>query len=156
MRSTINFTYYEKRADNIIGLASELCRTEQDDLPHLIWTLKALKYISINHEDQRVFFQFKTIIDILVGFFRFIWIPMLWVYSYYKYVYSYSAGIDFRRQNLTSTDVRFWRLKSIPALQGLNPQNSYLPLPCLHQDAVFDVLVDYLDNHSGPHAGRIS
>ena len=28
-------------------------------------------------------------------------------------------GIDFRRQNLTSTDVRFWRLKLIPALKGL-------------------------------------
>ena len=25
----------------------------------------------------------------------------------------HSAGIDFRRQNLTSADVRFWRLKSI-------------------------------------------
>ena len=41
---------------------------------------------------------------------------MTWVYSHYKYVCSYSAGIDFSRQNLTSTDVRFWRLKSIPAL----------------------------------------
>ena len=41
---------------------------------------------------------------------------MLWVYGHYKYFYSYSAGIDFSRQNLTSTDVRFWRLKSIPAL----------------------------------------
>ena len=29
---------------------------------------------------------------------------------------SYSAGIDFGRQNLTSVDVRFWRLKSTPAL----------------------------------------
>ena len=28
----------------------------------------------------------------------------------------YNAGIDFSRQNLTSVDVRFWRLKSIPAL----------------------------------------
>ena len=28
---------------------------------------------------------------------------------------SYSAGIDFRRQNVTSVDVRFWRLKTIPA-----------------------------------------
>ena len=28
----------------------------------------------------------------------------------------YSAGIDFSRQNLTSVDVRFWRLKSIQAL----------------------------------------
>ena len=44
---------------------------------------------------------------------------MLCVYCNYKYFYSYSAGIDFRRQNLTSTDVRFWRLKSIPALNGL-------------------------------------
>ena len=28
----------------------------------------------------------------------------------------YSAGIEFSRQNLTSVDVRFWRLRSIPAL----------------------------------------
>ena len=26
---------------------------------------------------------------------------MLWVYDHYKYFYSYSAGIDFSRQNLT-------------------------------------------------------
>ena len=44
---------------------------------------------------------------------------MLRVYGHYKYFYSYSAGIDFRRQNLTSVDVRFSRLKSIPALKGL-------------------------------------
>ena len=31
----------------------------------------------------------------------------------------YSAGIDFSRQNLTSVDVRFWRLKSTPALKEL-------------------------------------
>ena len=42
------------------------------------------------------------------------------VYSDYKYFYQdYSAGIDFSRQNLTSTDVILWRLKSIPALYGL-------------------------------------
>ena len=29
----------------------------------------------------------------------------------------YSAGTDFKRQNLTSVDVRFWRLKSIPTLK---------------------------------------
>ena len=27
---------------------------------------------------------------------------MLWVYGHYKYFDSFSAGIDFRRQNLTS------------------------------------------------------
>ena len=30
---------------------------------------------------------------------------------------TFSAGTDFRRENLTSIDVRFWRLKSIPALK---------------------------------------
>ena len=30
------------------------------------------------------------------------------------FFYFYSAGIDFSRQNLTSIDVRIWRLKSIP------------------------------------------
>ena len=31
---------------------------------------------------------------------------MLRVYDHYKYVYSYSAEIDLRRQNLTSVDVK--------------------------------------------------
>ena len=50
---------------------------------------------------------------------------VLWVYGHYKYVYSYSAGIDFSRQNLTSTDVRFWRLKSVPALKELKQDKCY-------------------------------
>ena len=48
---------------------------------------------------------------------------MFWVYGRYKYFYSLSAGNDLRRQNLTSTDVRYWRLKSIPALWGINCGN---------------------------------
>ena len=59
---------------------------------------------------------FEIVINVLVRSFRFIWIPMLWVYDDYTYFSCYSARIEFRRQNLTSTDVRFWRLKSIPAL----------------------------------------
>ena len=39
---------------------------------------------------------------------------MLWVYSSYKYFYFYSAGINFRRQNLTYTDVRFLTYKGDP------------------------------------------
>ena len=50
------------------------------------------------------FFQFAVIINDLDSSFRFIRLPMLWVYSHYnKYFYSFSAGIDFGRQNLTST-----------------------------------------------------
>ena len=47
---------------------------------------------------------FEMIINVLVSSFRFIWIPMLWVYDNYTKAHSYSAEI-FRRQNLTSTDV---------------------------------------------------
>ena len=46
--------------------------------------------------------------------------PMLWVYGHHKYVYPFSAGVYFIRQNLTSTDVRFWRIKSVPVLKGLH------------------------------------
>ena len=77
------------------------------------------------------FFRFEIVINVLVISFRFIWIPMLWVYYQYEYVYSYSAGIDFIRHNLTSTDVRLWRLKSIPALQG-SIDNLILLMQCLN------------------------
>ena len=35
----------------------------------------------------------------------------------------FNARSDFRRQYLTSVDVRFWRLKSIPALEELKIYN---------------------------------
>ena len=37
------------------------------------------------------FFQFEIIINVFVSSFRFIWIPILWFYDYYKYFYSFSA-----------------------------------------------------------------
>ena len=39
---------------------------------------------------------------------------------HYKYFFCFSAGIVFIRQNLTSSDVRFWRINTVPALKGLN------------------------------------
>ena len=68
-------------------------------------TLEALDYFCKNQEGQRCFFQFETIINVLVSSFRFIWIPMSWVYDLRKYYDSPCAGIDFRRQTLTSTAV---------------------------------------------------
>ena len=47
------------------------------------------------HGDQW-FVQFKIIINVLVSSFRFIWMPMLWVYGHHIFI----------RQNLTSTDRR--------------------------------------------------
>ena len=80
-------------------------------------------------------FQFEVILNVLSSSSRFIWIPMLCVYGYYNsalfeylcygstviiIVNSFSAGIDFRRQNLTSIDVKIWRPSLVPALKGLN------------------------------------
>ena len=66
--------------------------------------------------NKNIFFGFEIITNLLVRSSRFIRIPLLWVYDRFKRNYSYSAGIDFRRPNPTSTDVRFRRLKSIPVL----------------------------------------
>ena len=52
------------------------------------------------------------IIHVVVSSFRFIWILMLWVYGQYKYFTLSVRG--------SISDVRFWRLKSFPALTGLN------------------------------------
>ena len=59
--------------------------------------LKAVNFLYINYSLHQRVFKFKNIINVLDSSFRFIWIPMLWVYDRYKYFYSYSAGIYFRR-----------------------------------------------------------
>ena len=53
---------------------------------------------------------------------------MLWVYVYYKYFNSSSAGIDFGCHNVTCTDVRFWRIKSIPALEELHRHSEMMSM----------------------------
>ena len=62
------------------------------------------------------YFQFETIINVFFSSFRFIWIPMLWVHAIYNFFNYFSAGTVFRRQSVTFTDVRFWRLKTVPEL----------------------------------------
>ena len=58
-------------------------------------------------------------INVLVCYLRFIWIPMLLcIYGRYQYFDYYSAGYVFRRQNLTSIDVRLWRLKILHRWKG--------------------------------------
>ena len=49
-------------------------------------------------------FKFKIIKIVLISSFCFIWIPMLWTYGNRKYFNYFSAGIDFRRHNMTSKD----------------------------------------------------
>ena len=40
-------------------------------------------------------------------------------YSHYTHLNYFSAGTVFIRQNLTFSDVRFWHIKTVPALKGL-------------------------------------
>ena len=79
-------------------------------------TLTTQKYFFINHGDQRVLL-FEIIISVLFSSFRFILIHMLWVYDHYNCFNSFRARTVFRRQILTSTDVRIWRLKTVLALR---------------------------------------
>ena len=62
--------------------------------------VKALEYFHMNHGDQRLFFRFEIIVNILVSSLRFIKIHMLWVYGHYKCFNSFSAGTGFIRQNV--------------------------------------------------------
>ena len=87
------------------------------------WSIGILSY---KPWTPKFFFQFEVIIsniyrevNVLVSSFCFIWIPMLWFYGHNIYFNSFSAGIDFIRQNLMSTAVRFWRIKTVPVLKGL-------------------------------------
>ena len=74
------------------------------------WSAEIFSYKPL---EQKGFFQFEIIINVLVSSFCFIWIPQLCVYGHYNFSI---ISLWDRHQNLTSTDVRFWCLKSIPAL----------------------------------------
>ena len=91
--------------------------------------------------ETKGFFRFEITINGLVSSFRFILIiHVLWVCDHYIYIISFSTGGDFRRQNLTSTDVRFWHLKSIPALKGLitsGVSDAYFQDPARYADTDF-------------------
>ena len=69
-------------------------------------------------------FNVNLTINVLVSSFRFIWIPLLWVHNHYKYftVSVWRSTLDFRSTSESDVyDVRFWRLKTVPALKGLKP-----------------------------------
>ena len=81
-----------------------------------LFNSSTLKYLCMNYGDQRVFLIWIHI-NVLVGSFRF--------FEYLCYGSTaiihifFSVGTVFRRQNPTSWDVSFWRLKTVPALKRL-------------------------------------
>ena len=88
------------------------------------------KYVYINRGDQHFFLIWN----------HHKWLSQLFPLHLNTYVmclrpleilYSFSVGIDFRRQDLTSTDVRSWRLKLTPALKGLIPSKQETFTRCL-------------------------
>ena len=91
--------------------------------------LHSAEIFCINHGDQHFFFKFEIIINVLVGSFCFICIRMLWVYGHSLILPA--RGTVFIRQNLTSTDVRFWRIKTVPALKGWSHSKANRSSSCL-------------------------
>ena len=92
-------------------------------LPRIFFKCKASKDALLTI--FKSFFRFEIIINLLVRSSRLIRIRMLWVYDHYECNYSYSSGIDFRRPNPTSTDVRFSRS---PRCKGLSSSMRYVYL----------------------------
>ena len=58
--------------------------------------------ICVKTLETKEFFQFEIITNVLVISSRCVWIPMLWIYDHYHFCNSFSVGIVFRRQILTS------------------------------------------------------
>ena len=67
-----------------------------------------------------MFFQFEIIINVFVSFLRFICIHLCYGSTAVINDWFFQCEDRLRCQNLTSTDVRFWCLISVPALTGLN------------------------------------
>ena len=68
-------------------------------------TLKALNFFMKTLEAKVFFFHFLIIMNVFVSFYRFVWIPMFWVYDQYKYFTITVRGLTFdifRRQILTT------------------------------------------------------
>ena len=63
------------------------------------------------------------------------------VYGHYKYVYSYSAGIEFSRQNLTSTARRLRLRPNIKTTLGQYPVLAGLRLLLLLLETLLRILV---------------
>ena len=97
----------------------------------ILKTFTALKYFCINHGDHKVFFNIEIIINVL-RFFRFIWIPMLWVYGHYKLLILSVRGPSFSCDKWRQ--VRFWRPKTFPALKGLT---TVITFNYLHDTLIF-------------------
>ena len=70
---------------------------------------------------------------------------MLRVYDTTFRIFSSSAGTVFMHQNLPSTDARFWRIKTVPALKGIiSPainHLSFLATFCLQSTILTKVLL---------------
>ena len=90
------------QSDFLVWMSKKL-KTATDMISTL--TLKALKYLCINHGDQSVFpiwNHHKCLSQLW-----FIWIPMLWVYDHWKYFYPFSAGstLDVSRSRAVRVNI---------------------------------------------------
>ena len=76
-------------------------------LKYAMWCISPYNAEILFHKPWRTksFFKFEIIINVLVSSFRFIWIPMLWVYGHYIFLFLPVRG--------PTLDVKIWRLCQI-------------------------------------------
>ena len=87
------------------------------DIPAATLNPNVLRFVLHKPSRPKGYFQFEAIINVILA------LPLHLNLVYIRTLYCwffFSAGIDFRHDNLTSLDVRFWHLKSVTALKGTN------------------------------------
>ena len=90
-------------------VASSASDRQGSNFESCVW--RTVSSQSSHHPQEVLLAQFSQYVHkggLMPDSFHFIW---------HRQMNSFSAGTVFRRNNLTSTDVRFWRLKTVPALK---------------------------------------
>ena len=82
--------------------------------------IKTVTYFCINHRDQRCFFHFKIIMNVLVSSFRIIWIPVAICHGLTAVILLYTSESDVYSQILTYKDgPRTERVYGISSIQNM-------------------------------------
>ena len=112
-------TFLNRCCDGYLVMGDDFTCTVQDHAESSQFsnfsTLKMLIYFSINHGDQRVFpiLNYHECLSylFLIHFNTYV-MDLRPLLIFFKCVWGQSLYVKIWRQNLTSTDVRFWRIKT--------------------------------------------
>ena len=112
---SFSFIWIPIKYFNYFSAVIDFTRQNLTSVDVRFWYDLLLQGVYRGDNETNGFSYFEIIINVLILVlvsFIFIWIPI-------KYFNYFSAGTVIARQNLTSVDVRFWRVKTVPAMKGL-------------------------------------